>query len=129
MADPIVPPVESHDTHRHVIVDPTGQRFVLGGSEELSTLAEDGSVRHERTDLRVMTLDGHVVDHEHGDTAHTCPVCSVGPYSRHAMTTCEACRRFICLTCTTTSPVGALCATCNRLVRRQAFWAFLRSIF
>jgi hypothetical protein len=129
MADPVTPPVVSHDVYRRVIVDPNGQRLVLGGTEEVSTLAEDGSVHHERTDLRVMTLDGHVIDHEHGDTAHTCPLCGVGPYSRHAMTACQACRRFVCLTCATQTAMGVLCAACHKQARRQALWEYLRRIF
>jgi hypothetical protein len=129
MDDPVVPPVASHDTHWRVIVDHTGQRIVIGGSEETSTLADDGALQHSRTDLQFMTLDGHVVDHEHGDTAHVCPLCGVGPFSRHAMTTCQACRRFVCVACATPSPVGVLCAACHRHARCQALKDFFLSIF
>lgn len=126
---PALPPVESRETYRRIIVDHHGQRVVLGGSEERSTLTDDGSIRHDRADVRITTLDGHVVDHEHGDTAHNCPLCGNGPYSRYAMTTCAACRHLICLACTTPTPMGVLCVACHKIARRQALWAFLRSIF
>ena len=126
---PALPPVESHETYQRIIIDHNGRRVVLGGSEERSTLTDDGSVHHDRTDVRVMTLDGHVVDHEHGDTAHNCLLCGLGPYSRYAMTVCAACRHLICLACTTPTPAGVLCAACYKTFRRQAFWAFFRSIF
>lgn len=129
MSDPLIPPVSSHNTHWRVIVDHNGQRVLIGGSEETSTLGDDGAVRHEWTDMQFMTLDGHVVDYQRGDTAHVCPVCGVGPFSRQAMTTCQACRRFVCVACATTAPAAVLCAVCHKAARRQALKNFFLSIF
>ena len=126
---PDLPPVESSETVRHVIADPSGAMIYVGGTEERATTTPDGGVSHTRTEIRTTTLDSHVVDHEHGDTAHICPICGVGPYSRHAMTTCQACRRFVCLACATPTPMGVLCAACHKQARRQAFWEYLRRIF
>lgn len=135
MADqqpPLLPetlPIQSSETIREVIADPSGAILYIGGTEERATTSPDGGVHHTRTQIRTSTLDGHVVDHEHGDTAHRCAVCNVGPYSKHAMTTCQVCRRYVCLACSVPEQTGSLCEQCHKGLKRQAFKAFLLSIF
>jgi hypothetical protein len=126
---PELVPVESSETVRKVITDPSGTIIFVGGSEDRATTAPDGSVSHTRTEIRTSTLDGHVLDCEHGDTAHICPTCGIGPYSRHAMTTCQSCRRYICLACAQQTPAGVLCTTCAKTARRLALVRFFLDIF
>lgn len=121
-------PIESVETTRKVIMTPTGIPILTGGTRETATVYPDGGHRVEKTEIRVATLDGHVVDHDRGDTAHQCPCCTTGPYSRHAMTTCTVCQRFVCRACTVPEPGGMLCIACHKEAKKQAFRRFFLSI-
>jgi len=129
LALPPVPPVESSEILRRVITDPNGNVIYLGGTEERATTMPDGGVSHTRTEIRASTIDNHVIDYERGDTAHHCPRCNVGPLSRHAMTTCQACQRYVCLACVQQTTAGILCNPCAKTFRRQALLRFLLDIF
>lgn len=120
-------PVHTTTIQRMIIAHPDGTITTLGGTDERSTLDENGGHEYAKTDITIATLDGHVL--KNGDVAHQCPTCKTGPWSTHAMSVCNGCHRLVCLPCTTTSSAGTLCGSCNAILRRHAFKQWLCSIF
>lgn len=121
-------PVETVEVVNTVILNPDGTTTLVGSTREIAVVLPDGGHRYERTTARVTTLDGHVLDAEHGDTAHHCPQCGIGPYSRHVMSTCASCQRYVCRACTAIDHAAILCTTCHAAIKKQAVKAFFLRI-
>jgi hypothetical protein len=128
MADPLVPPVESRDIQRTVILTVDGIPITTGATDERAMVNPDGGHTFIKTDIRVATKDGHIIDAAHGDVALHCPRCHSGPWSKHVMSVCTSCRCLVCATCTVPTPTGTYCTDCHRTITRQYLWRWLLCI-
>ena len=120
--------VDSRDAHQVIITLTDGSTLILGGSEETVTMDAQGGTITTKTDHRVATLDGYILDPTRGDIAFQCGNCQTGPWSRYAMGRCLACRHLICTGCLHQTDNGLVCDVCYKLQQRKGRIAFLCSI-
>jgi hypothetical protein len=119
-------PVKNRDLTKTVVINADGSITQLGTVDERALTYEDGSHEYSKTEIRVTTIDGHVL--KTNEIAFQCTNCRTGPWSAHASTTCSTCQRRVCLPCSKQTDDGAFCKPCHETAHRRACWSFLRSI-